>query len=190
MTYLLLEGEFAENEKIQGLSDKAFRLHVTALTHCANNLTDGAISEIDLRKLGAISSIGRPNRVAKQLVSAGLWEANGAVWSVHDYLVHNPSRKEILDKRTKARSRKRKWRNESGNAGQDASVTRHKPPAWRRTTKDSTPPADEQQKPKLVKACVICGVSVTAPTTMADHMHRAHETDASGNRLVPDPVAA
>lgn len=187
MTYLLLEGEFAENTKIQGLSDKAFRLHVTGLTHCARNLTDGAISEIDLRKLAAISAIARPNVVITQLQTAGLWEPNGSGWIIHDYLEHNPSRRELLEKRAKARSRKRRWRNAQGNAGQspgqNAAGTRHKPPSRRLPSNDGKPPAGDApaRTPSPADTCPDCGEKL-------GHGHL--DTCPRMPALAPEPAAS
>ncbi len=142
VTYLLLEGEFAENKKIQALSDKAFRLHVAALCLTARNLKDGAISEIDLRILGANVDLERPKRVVNALVTAGLWETNGHGWKIHDYLEHNPSRADILRKRALTRRRNLKWKakkDASPDASQDALVdglvTRQRPTASSRPTK-------------------------------------------------------
>lgn len=116
MPYLLIDDGMAENQKVVGLSDKAFRLWITGLVYCARNLTDGAISELALRFVGANSQIDRPKTVAKQLVSAGLWEPNGDGWMIHDYLEYNPSRAEIAERRELARERKRRQRNK-GHGG-------------------------------------------------------------------------
>lgn len=113
MPYLLIDDGFTDNPKITGLSDKAFRLHMSALVYCARNLTDGAISEIALGLLGANSQIARPKRLVSQLENAGLWVRNGHGWNIHDYLDYNPSRAELQEKRQLARDRKRKQRNKS-----------------------------------------------------------------------------
>lgn len=122
MPYLLIDDGFAENPKIAGLSDKAFRLHMSALVYCARNLTDGAISEIGCRFSAAISKIERPNSVVNQLVSAGLWEPVENGWQIHDYLDYNPSRAELEERRRLARERKRRQR--TGNNGKSHDPSR------------------------------------------------------------------
>jgi hypothetical protein len=44
MPYLALDDNFAHNPKVR-LTDRAFRLHVVALCHCSQHLTDGFVSE-------------------------------------------------------------------------------------------------------------------------------------------------
>ena len=41
MTWLRIDDAMVDHPKIIGLSDGAFRLHITALCYCARHLTDG-----------------------------------------------------------------------------------------------------------------------------------------------------
>jgi hypothetical protein len=97
MTWARLDDGFPQHPKVIGLSDAAFRLHVSAVCYCARNLTDGAIPKAALKVLG-----GSARHVA-ELHTAGLWEAAGNGFTVHDYLDYNPSAKQIDSKR-KAKS--------------------------------------------------------------------------------------
>lgn len=120
MPYLLLDDGFMENQKVQGLTDRAFRLHMAALVYCARNLTDGAISELTLLNSAANAKLDRPMRQVNRLVECGLWEVNGNGWKIHDYLEYNPSRAELSRKRQLDRDRKRRQRTK-GHAGSHAS---------------------------------------------------------------------
>jgi hypothetical protein len=119
MPYLLIDDGMAENPKVIGLSDKAFRLWITALVYCARNLTDGAISELAIRSLAPNCQIDRPLSVVKQIVEAGLFDETDAGWLVHDFLEYNPSRAEMDRKRAKTRERKRRY-DQSRNANRNA----------------------------------------------------------------------
>ena len=63
----------------------------------ANQQTDGAIPDAALTKLTRFSK-PKAARLAGRLVEAGLWEANGTGYVIHDYLDYNPSRKSLEEK--------------------------------------------------------------------------------------------
>jgi hypothetical protein len=67
VSWVRLDDAMPEHPKIAGLSDAAFRLHVSALCYSGRHLTDGEISRGVLRLLGV------PPRRAAELVSAGVW---------------------------------------------------------------------------------------------------------------------
>ena len=73
MTWFRIDDEFCEHEKIEHLSDRAFRLHVSALCLCSRLLTDGRVSETNLKKLSAGLSTGHVTRYVTELVTARLW---------------------------------------------------------------------------------------------------------------------
>jgi hypothetical protein len=77
-----------ENEKVVGLSDKAFRCFIGALCYCSRQETNGRIVSAAARLLGPPKSI-------KELVDAGLFEREGQDYYVHDYLKHQRSSDEI-----------------------------------------------------------------------------------------------
>jgi hypothetical protein len=94
MTWARLEDTFAEHPKIAGLSDSAFRLHVTAICYAARFNTDGELSPSAVRVIrGQARQIG-------QLVDAGVWDdAGGGTYVIHDFLEYNPSREETEGRR-------------------------------------------------------------------------------------------
>ena len=97
MSWVKIDERLSEHPKIVGLSDRAFRVHINALCYCNRNLTDGRIPG------GALRSLMGNERLAGQLVSAGLWEQNGTGWLVHDYLDFNFSREQVERRREERR---------------------------------------------------------------------------------------
>jgi len=105
--YLALDDRFPSNPKVAGLSDRAFRLHVVALCHCATQLTDGLVR--DSAKLWANigGNIRSYTRITSELCLAGLWVKVDGGFRIHDYLDWNASAAQIKEKRRKDRARKR-----------------------------------------------------------------------------------
>lgn len=85
--YFTLTNEYPRHRKIRGLSDKAFRLHVTLIALCNGDRSDGALTAGDLEMMGP--------KPAKELLTAGLVVADGDQYRMHDYLEHQKSRAEI-----------------------------------------------------------------------------------------------
>ena len=136
MPYLLIDDGMAENPKIAGLSDKAFRLWITSLLYCARNLTNGAISEIAIRSLAPICQIAKPLAVVRALVEAGLFEKTDTGWVIHDYLDYNPSRADLSEKRRLSRERQKKYRGKGSRVTER--VTGRVSNAWQDPTKGSS----------------------------------------------------
>lgn len=86
--YFVLTNEYPRHRKIRGLSDKAFRLHVTLMALCNEDRNDGIISQLDLDQMG--KPAGR-ELLTKKLVHPA---ADGE-YVLHDYLKHQNSRAEI-----------------------------------------------------------------------------------------------
>jgi len=86
--YFVLTNEYPRHRKIRGLSDKAFRLHVTLMALCNEDRNDGIISQQDL------DALGKP--AGKELLTKKLVHAvEGGEYQLHDYLRHQNSRAEI-----------------------------------------------------------------------------------------------
>lgn len=113
MPWVRFDDQFPIHRKAAGLSDAAFRLHVSAIFWCARNLTDGVVPAGDLEDVSA--RVRTPTRFAAELVIRGLWHpgdeecnsdqcaASGAPgvdgWVIHDYLEYQPSRSKVLQTR-------------------------------------------------------------------------------------------
>ena len=93
MTWARLDDAFSDHPKIIGLTDKAFRVHVTSILYCSRLLTDGVLPK------GAEVRMGATVKVVKELVTAGLWDEIPGGWTVHDYLDYNPPADEVLKSR-------------------------------------------------------------------------------------------
>lgn len=106
MTYLMMDDNFADHPKIEGLSDGAFRLHVAAMCYAAKFLTDGAIPAVRVPRLAPRY---RPALV-KELVKAGLWVDHDGDYRLHDFLQWNKSRQWWEKERAAGAERQRKSR--------------------------------------------------------------------------------
>ncbi|MFD3520473.1 hypothetical protein [Streptomyces sp. NPDC058653] len=107
MPWVRLDDRFPSHRKVALLSDRAFRLHVSAICWCAENLTDGHVSD---RELTLVAHVRGVKATAKQLEDAGLWDRVDGGWVVHDYLDYNPSRDQVLAERKKNAARQEAFR--------------------------------------------------------------------------------
>ena len=85
--YITLTNEYPRHRKIRGLSDAAFRLHITLLTMNNEDRLDGHVEPTDLESRGP--------KVKKELIDKGLVEVVGSGYMLHDYLEHQNSSDEI-----------------------------------------------------------------------------------------------
>jgi hypothetical protein len=115
MTWLRIEPGILEHPRFAGISDRALRLWLEAVTYCARNLSDGCVPNARAmlpqckRKL-------RLDPVA-ELEQRGIvsMRKNGSMM-VHDYLDYNPSKQQVLAERAKRNERVQRWRDRHGNA--------------------------------------------------------------------------
>lgn len=129
MPWVRFDDVFPINRKVDGLSDAAFRLHVSAIFWCARNLTDGFVPEGDLELVSA--RVRTPTRFAAELVDRGLWIEHETGWQIKDYLDFQPSKEQVLEDRKKAAERQRKWRDAKRNTvsnGSSNGVSNAAPP--------------------------------------------------------------
>lgn len=108
--------------KIEGLSDRAYRLHMAGLHHCARNLTDGLLSEATIRGLKA--RLKASHKHVHELVSADLWVSYpGHGFIVKNYLDYNPTKAEVEEKRAKRSAAGRLGGLRSGQARAEANAS-------------------------------------------------------------------
>lgn len=88
-----MDDGFPEHEKVAGLSDAAFRVHVTALCWCARRETDGRVPDAVARRLGASP------KIREELRRAGLWDPGEGASHIHDYLEYNLSKAQLDEQR-------------------------------------------------------------------------------------------
>lgn len=107
MSWVRLDDRFPSHRKVALLSDRAFRLHVSAICWCSENLTDGHIRE---RELTLVAHVRGLKATARELEEAGVWDRVEDGWVVHDYLAYNPSREQVIAERKKNAARQEAFR--------------------------------------------------------------------------------
>ena len=107
MTWARFDDGFPGHRKIRRLTDGAYRLHTTAICHCAHDLTDGFVTPEDITEM---ESIRQPEKRIAELVKADCWAVAVGGWMIHDYLDYNPSREQVIAERESARERKETWK--------------------------------------------------------------------------------
>jgi len=86
--YFTMTNEYPRHRKIRGLSDAAFRLHVTLIALANEEKRDGLVSDGDLLAKGV--------KAKKDLITAGLVVAlPDGMFALHDYLEHQNSAVEM-----------------------------------------------------------------------------------------------
>lgn len=148
MSWAKLDDAFADHPKVVGLSDAAFRLHVTAILYAARYETDGEIPG------GALDRMGGSPGCAAELADAGLWDITPGGYAIHDYLKYNPSREQRDELRRRAADRQERWRNERTNSvsnGVSNAVTNRTPvpdplPSIREAKASLVEPAEPAKK--------------------------------------------
>lgn len=115
MSWLKIDDGFFEHAKIEELSHAAFRLHVGGLCFCARLLTDGRVTESNLRKIAAAGRISSVRKYVDELVDARLWsEHPRGGWKIKDYLDYNPSSIQVKEQRRRNAERQARHRGSNG----------------------------------------------------------------------------
>jgi len=94
-----LPGEHAWPDRLAAVG-----LDCLAISWCNRFLTDGHVPRNRVEKLGGTIEL------ADLLVTAGLWEPASGGYQIHDFLVYNDSRAQIIERREKEARRKADWR--------------------------------------------------------------------------------
>lgn len=91
MTWVRIDDKAPRHPKIAGLSDRAFRVMVSALCYVSEFTTDGLVPSAFLATVR--------QSVQEELITAGVWRLDGTDVHIHDYHDYNPTRDEVLEKR-------------------------------------------------------------------------------------------
>jgi hypothetical protein len=112
MSWVRLTDTFPEDPKVDGLSDRAFRLFVTGLCYSARNLTDGYLNAKALQVVAASVGMRKTakNRAENELETVGLWCKYGDGFWTPKYLEYNPAAEQVRAERAKAKSRMKRLR--------------------------------------------------------------------------------
>jgi hypothetical protein len=107
MTWVKIDDSFPNHPKIVGLTDKAFRIHISGLCYCGTYLTDGFVPMTIAARFA-----NEDMQHIVELTKAGLWreapQDNG--FYIHDYLAHQTSKTQVEEKRQTVRERQKRYR--------------------------------------------------------------------------------
>jgi hypothetical protein len=107
MPWVRLDDRFSTHRKVALLSDRAFRLYVSALCWASENLTEGRILD---RELTLVARVRDVKRTASELESAQLWDRFDGGWMIHDFLEYNPDRARVKAEREANAARQKAYR--------------------------------------------------------------------------------
>lgn len=132
MVWAKIDDAILDNAKIAKVGVFGFAMHVAAITWCCRNLTDGfvptarvtvllTLQNVNIDCANPLALVGGPTSmggqtgldpfiVADALVAAGLWDVAEGGYQLHDFLVYNPSKEEVLSTRAKNSVRAAKYR--------------------------------------------------------------------------------
>ncbi|MFI9344979.1 hypothetical protein ACIG0D_27490 [Streptomyces sp. NPDC052773] len=102
-----MDDRFPSHRKVALLSDRAFRLYVSALCWASENLTEGVIRDEELRLVAHIRGM---KSAAKELEDRQLWDRVADGWQIHDFLEYNPDRAKVQAERKANAARQQAWR--------------------------------------------------------------------------------
>lgn len=97
MVWFKVDDRLPLNPKMAGVSIAAVGLWVEAGAWASASQTDGQVLKRLLRVLHPDAS----EKLAEELVAAGLWEDQGDHWQIHDFLKYNPPREEVEAKKAR-----------------------------------------------------------------------------------------
>jgi hypothetical protein len=114
MAWVKLDDQFPDHPKIVAAGAEAAWMYVVALCYSNRMMTDGFIPQNQVSRL--VSSVS-DNQLVERLIEVGLWEVRTrpAGYYIHDYLIYQPSRSQILKERQAARARMAASRADSGS---------------------------------------------------------------------------
>jgi 5-methylcytosine-specific restriction endonuclease McrA len=92
VTWFKVDDSFHSHPKTLQAGNVAIGLWIRCGSYCAQHLTDGFVPADVALMYGSTSA-------AKKLLAADLWVPENGGWTMHDYLVYNPSRAQVLSER-------------------------------------------------------------------------------------------
>jgi len=115
MAWALVDDKYFSNPKITSLPVPVSYMYLASLAFANGYMTDGIITPPGLLIIATQAKIKNAKAAAESLVEAGLWEAVGEGWFIHDYFEYNKSKAFILTEREKKAA--------AGSKGGKASAT-------------------------------------------------------------------
>jgi hypothetical protein len=157
VTWFKVDDGFVDHPKVLELSLAAVGLWTKCGSWSAKHLTDGRVPDALLRQWAA------PPELVAELVGAGMWVATEGGYAFHDWAKHQPSRKQVEEKRAATRERQSRWRNGVTNAVSNTSPVPSRPDQFSSLEENST-------NPFLREASVRADALVTALRAGMDFM--------------------
>ncbi|MER8219729.1 hypothetical protein ABTZ58_03845 [Streptomyces sp. NPDC094143] len=108
MPWVRLDDRFPSHRKVALLSDRAFRLYVSALCWSSENLTEGRILDRELPLVAP--RLRGVKAAAKELETGRLWDRIEGGWEIHDYLEYQRDREQVQAERAANAARQKAWR--------------------------------------------------------------------------------
>lgn len=108
MGWVKIDDDFPYHPKVSRVGAEGIALFIESLCHSAKFLTDGRLTRLEVSGMRLVK---KPLKVAPKLVEAGLWEADGQDFVIHDYLEYQPSARDVRANREWARSKQSMYRN-------------------------------------------------------------------------------
>jgi len=106
MTWIRLDDNLPDHPKVLGLSDKAFRLYISAMCYSSRYLTDGFISFVVGDRIGSRSQFD-------ELTKATLIISVEGGWQIENYDEYQSTKAEVEMAKAKTRERVQKWRDKN-----------------------------------------------------------------------------
>lgn len=116
MAWVKLDDHFVDHPKVVAAGPLAGWLFVAGLCYANRLLTNGFIPENQVNRLLASTNGNgeHSTKLAVKLCEFGLWTPaivrHTKGYRIHDFLKYQPSRKQVLEERKKAKERQAKWR--------------------------------------------------------------------------------
>ena len=104
-SYAPLSAHYYKDDRIAEAGEKAELLYLRGLAFCADVLSDGYISDVQLRRFVGVGLAGVKGR-ADRLCEVGLWERNGVGYYVTSWGKWNLTKAEITEKQKRDSARK------------------------------------------------------------------------------------
>ena len=99
MTWARFDDGIYDHPKVIQAGRDARELFFASVVYSSRHLTDGVIPRGALRILQAWTEIDDPAACADRLIEVGLWESDGVNFRIHDFLVYQPSKEEVEERR-------------------------------------------------------------------------------------------
>jgi hypothetical protein len=186
MTYAQMHDGFFRNPKVKRAGNMAGWMWVASIGYANENLTDGFIPVEALNELSELDSKPRLKLAAK-LVEVGLWEVTKGGWNIHDFLMWNFTREQVLTKRAANLARVNKHRSGAASNGDgNARVMRYKDgDSGGDQRRESAPSSDP-----LILCPSETGLPLTpSPTEPVEQAAAPKHEVVVVKPLPPDPVA-